>query len=168
MANYCENRLRVSGQAQDLARFQAQMAGIAESGETSELVFDAVLPAPLDLEGPDLWAWRKEHWGVEAAPGPHDVMLVEDNDPGGIIYIFPTKWTAPRGLVAALATRFPELTFDYCYTEFDSRLAGHVRYKSGQEAQTPLVAPANQDMVVALLDKFWPEMAESAREYYAA
>lgn len=165
MANFCENRLRVSGSVEQLAELRHSLAGSGESGAELLLDFNRVAPAPAELSGDSLAEWRQQHWGVDAAPGPEEVMIDEDDPAGSIDYIFATRWQPPFALIGKIALSHPELVFELCYAEFDAYWVGIADY-SGGEMTSQRPAEGTPDAVISLLDEHWPEMAASARDYY--
>lgn len=96
MPNWCQNSMKITGAAEEIARFK-QTCII-----DGELDFNAVIPMPENVrdgkgvDGPrtdaqDAWAW--EHWGVRWSTG-RDFCLIEDGA-DCLKCSFFTAWSPP-------------------------------------------------------------------------
>jgi len=124
MPNWCNNELRVSGPAEDIARFKQQAQGHnpwnrpAKDEKPSILNFHSLVPIPEHVlkagyasAGHD---WEVKHWG--ARWGACAVELVDE----GVEYIcyhFDTVWSPAVPFVKNLCKQWPSLTFILDYDE---------------------------------------------------
>lgn len=164
MANHCDNRVVISGDAKALAVVRDELASPGDYGGILDLDFMKIARPPDDLDGEELRSWKQANWGCESQPGEYDVIL-RDEGPGKLVYVFVTHWTQPRALIRTLAESHPEVIVEFTYTELDSRLAGTRRWEDGWLVEA-IAAEPESEAVVELLEGKWPTMAEVAREYY--
>lgn len=135
MANWCENRLLITGQGQGLDIF-AEYAE-SKSGDNELLSANAFVPYPEKFEEldrisddykekhPDDYAgcpadgynqdgyeWCCENWGTKC-----DFCVVNRTRIETVLeYVFDTAWSPPRPAILAMGKMFPALNFrlDYC------------------------------------------------------
>jgi len=91
---------------------------------------------------PDFWYnWNVKHWGTKwnCTEVEHDRTDNSDLsykakiEVGKTWYKFDTAWSPAESLVAALAEKFPTLTFSHSYCEAGEGYAGEVVYRNGLE-----------------------------------
>ena len=102
MPNWCFNRLRVVGPAEDARRFHKQGEGFSpwfapEPGSAPDaLNFHSLVPIPTDVlaAGYDTagHAWECQHWGCQW--GACHLTVVDEWE-GGALYEFDTAWSPP-------------------------------------------------------------------------
>lgn len=124
MPNWCFNRLRVSGPAKDLTRFQKQAEGFSpwfhpEPGQAKEqLNFHSFVPIPPAVQAAGYEAagyeWELRHWGCKW--GACHVCLVDEWE-GGVLYEFDTAWSPPLPFLEQVSLAWPTLVFVMDYEE---------------------------------------------------
>lgn len=83
-------------------------------------------------EAEDPYAWRAAHWGC-IRPADSDSVHLEDTEPGVLAYRLSTPWSAPDGIAATLAGRFPALSVELSYFHPALGLAGAIAFEGGKE-----------------------------------
>ncbi len=149
MANYCANRLNVSGDPAEIKKFR-------EKAASGKGVFDIApfAPVPEDLlaesapqrdrekaaeftaryGAPDWYAWTVKNWGTSRQP--HDCVLTVDED-DCLEYEYVTSWRPiGSGMFLRLSTDYPELHFELKYAEQSAGFWGKHSYADGQEYES--------------------------------
>ena len=124
MPNWCNNELRVSGPAEDIARFKQQAVGFSpwnappKDEKPSPLNFHSLVPIPdgvLKAGYEDAgYDWENNHWGCKW--GACHADLVDDNG-SELFYSFDTAWAPPIGFLDGVAKLWPSLIFVLEYEE---------------------------------------------------
>ena len=146
MANYCANRLNVSGDPTELKKFK-------EKAASGEGVFDIAPFAPVPEEllaetapqydkekaaefterygSPDWHSWSVKNWGT--GRHPHDGVLTTDEE-DVLEYEYMTAWS-PIGdsMLLRLSMEYPELHFEMMYAEQSGGFWGARAFADGQE-----------------------------------
>jgi hypothetical protein len=144
--DWCFNNLRMRGDADQLEKVREAVAGTG-----SMFDFERVDPTPAELagrrpdpctvalaamcgaaDGEDSLAWRAEHWGCIRPADPESVHL-EDTEPGVLAYRLSTPWSAPDGIAATLATRYPAISVELSFLQSARGFAGAVAFEAGEE-----------------------------------
>lgn len=143
MPDWCFNNLRLRGDAAQLEEFREAVE--------SALDFERVDPTPAELAGcrpdpgtvalaamcgaaeaEDPFTWRAVHWGCIRPADPESVHL-EDTEPGVLAYRLSTPWSAPDGIAATLAARFPAISVELSFLQSARCFAGAVSFEGGEE-----------------------------------
>jgi hypothetical protein len=144
--DWCFNNLRLRGDAEQLEELRE-----AVTGSESALDFERVDPTPVELashrsdpgtvalaamygaaEAKDPYAWRAAHWGCMRPADPASVHL-EDTENGVLSYRLSTPWSAPDGIAATLAARFPAISVEFSFVQPARGFAGAVAFEGGEE-----------------------------------
>ena len=131
MPNWCFNGLRVSGPAEDLAKFKNQAVGhnpwgkIPADEKPSVLNFHSLLPIP-DLVLKAGYAdagfdWERKQWGCRW--GACNVELIDESE-DHLQYQFDTAWNPSVEFVCNVRHQWPTLTFLLDYDEPGMRFKG--------------------------------------------
>lgn len=138
MPNWCYNRLRVTGPARDVRRFQAQAVGFCpwddpEPGEPPDVLnFHSLVPVPPDVlaarNQPTGHDWAREHWGCNL--GAHRAAVTQQWE-GGVLYEFDTAWSPSVRFVENVSRAWPTLVFVLDYEEIRAGYKGLARAQAG-------------------------------------
>ena len=139
MPNWCENRVTVSGDVEDISKLKE----FVKSGDCL-FSFQAIKPMPEELEadtynprqepnpdliskyGTDNWYdWRLAHWGCKWDNYSDDVV-VDADDEDFLIYRFDTPWGPPNGIYETLTELFPDVSISWFYDEPGMGMAGYL------------------------------------------
>ena len=122
MPNECDNWIRITGPAHLLQQFEAKPFDL-----------EAYLPIPEQYKGPqpkDTYMaasdWVQTNWGTRwiANTDTHkEVRLAPVN--GGLEATFISAWAPPLPFYNTLAAQYPDLQFEYEYTEWGIGFCGH-------------------------------------------
>lgn len=136
MPNWCENKLSIKGNAEDIKKFKDLAVGYSAWGSQEVddrpnlLEFHKLYPIPEEiLKGgydPAGYNWEILHWGCEWDP---DYILLNPHTKSHLIYEFPTPWKAPLALLKHIAPQWPNLEFELFYTEPNGHVKGMARAK---------------------------------------
>lgn len=109
MANYCFQQVTALGAPDEVEKFMAFVGG--------DKAFDvAKLAERLGVEAPSTI------WGME---------VINDIEPGKIVYEFETKWEEDHELIPALAKKFPTLKILHEYAEPTMGFGGVTEFIDG-------------------------------------
>lgn len=157
MADYCFNRVRVSGELGDVRRLVEQVRSAQSAFD-----FDRVLPFPPELEGitkrflPDgsqsvsvgehgaseavetqrlvatygysnWYDWEMANWGTCSNALAPVCHLEAEEDEGFAQYEFDTKWRPAVGIYQELSRRFPSLSIFWFFDVPASQEAGYLK-----------------------------------------
>jgi hypothetical protein len=144
--DWCFNNLRLRGDADQLEEVREAVAGTESAFD-----FERVDPTPPELAGrrpnprtvalaamcgaaeaEDPYAWRAAHWGC-IRPAERESVHLEDTEPGVLAYRLSTPWSAPDGIAATLAARFPALRVELSFLQPARGFAGVVAFEGGEE-----------------------------------
>lgn len=127
MPNWCENRLLVTGDKEQLKRFAEDICIDDEQPSISNLV-----PMPDHLQGIGDYGtgWALEHWGNKW--GDSDWFLCDYSDEA-IEVKYMTPWTPFHDKFwNAVSARYPKLVFRHSYNESGMGFAGSEVYENGK------------------------------------
>lgn len=129
MPNWCENKLKVQGPANEIARLKET----ASSGEREEeFSFDNLLAKPKEIDAapydPVGYNWERKNWGVKW--GPIESNLQNETSEL-LIYSFLTAWSPPIRGILSISKNYPELTFTLYYEEPGNAFMGRSIIKNG-------------------------------------
>ena len=116
MPNICDNRLEITGNAADIARFKNLV-----KGEDTALSLDKLVKMPSFLRLiqpggilPNWHSWRIRNWGTKW--DVIKVMLVNKSNES-IVYKFLSPWNPPVAWLKKAAKTFPNLHFKLTYKD---------------------------------------------------
>ena len=156
MPNWCVNKLTVEGPKTERARFFRAASGLQphesiierlNGREPPTLDFNVFIPYPAHFTELDALAeaerkkgnnhvkdgfnqggyeWCIKHWGTK--------WNVDCTRRGNVLR-FETAWSPPLPVMAAMATRFPALTFTLRYYEGGQGFQGKAVWRDGKEVE---------------------------------
>lgn len=131
MANMTYNKLTVYGPADQVSRFENEVAGAYSTGEPLALDFNQHVPMPELSTFGQSGSWAYRSWGTKALP---DVSETSRPVPGGLVYEFETAWSPPLRWLRYMGDLFPKLSFEIHYQiEDDEPLWRAVRVQGSEE-----------------------------------
>lgn len=116
MANYCDNRVTITGRSEDIALFKEKCM------PNGEWKFNNIIPEPVDLGDADLSDWRYANWGVNREV--YGVDFLEDTDEC-ISMFFDTAWGPPEGICEHIRDNF-KVHVSWFYDEPGMEIAGYL------------------------------------------
>ena len=138
MPNWCYNRFRVTGSAEDVARFQKQAVGFypwckPEPEQAEDVLnFHGLVPIPPEVLAagyqPGGKAWERRHWGCNFGACR---AAVTEQWQGGVLYEFDTAWSPSVRFVESVSRAWPTLLFVLDYEEPILGFKGLARAKAG-------------------------------------
>lgn len=143
MPNWCQNRVSVHGEADQVKDFVALVSG----GVEGNFSFQSIDPCPQELiVTPASWGNEKDkprheemlekygyanwydrnvaEWGTKWDVGETDYYDADDD--GYVQYEFMTAWGPPDGIYDTLVEKFPDLSISWFYDEPGCELAGYL------------------------------------------
>ena len=130
MPNWCENRVRISGDEEDIKKFVKLVQG---KGEEGDFWFKNVIPQPeyVELEtGADLSvlpydaSWTSANWGTKTEVGndiEHWDIHAEEAE-----WDFYTAWGPPEEICSKLREMFPNIDVSWFFNEPGMEIAGYL------------------------------------------
>lgn len=119
MPNWCENKLIVTGDKEDLLEFKEQVKS-HEDGIETDIRMNNLIHMPKELintvspwEHPNWCEWALENWGTKWDLTAH---LIGETD-SELLYEFDSAWGSPIKWLENIGPMFPELTFELEYRE---------------------------------------------------
>jgi len=127
MPTYCENRLVVSGNPDDLQPFVRQV-----QTDEQPLSFEGIAPTPPELMDEGWYEWRIEHWGTK-----WDADFYFGNASSRITrrkatYVFYTAWGPPLEWLAYASKQHPTLNFRLDYVDEGDFFSGTKEWRKGE------------------------------------
>ena len=142
MPNWCDNNLRVAGDAEALKRFVVDVTNEDESIE----IMKNLLPFPTKLEGKDIldkdgnvfgraftddgYNWCLENWGTKWGDCETEITV---NDPDYLVIRFQSAWSPALEGLARISTMFPTLTFQTDWVEEGMQSIGAASFHDGND-----------------------------------
>ncbi len=139
MANFCENKLVVSGKTKDIIGFKNDFV---RKG------FEVIMPIPADIKVNHVHSinWRCDNWGVKANA---EILDVNDNT----VY-FDTPWAPPSIALLKLASVKYRINIQLYFSESGLSFEGKYTIHAGQEIEQVIVNdmtnPINAQKMVEL------------------
>ena len=131
MPNWCENKLIVTGDEEDLLEFKEQVKS-HEDGIETDIRMNNLIPMPKELintispwEHPNWYEWALENWGTKWDLTAH---LIRESD-RELFYEFDSAWSSPIKWLENIGPMFPELTFELEYREGGMCFQGFAKAK---------------------------------------
>ena len=145
MPNWCYNNLTISGDAGEIAKFNAWLGG-------EPLTLQKIKPMPSELEdttsptppdqaekakelfakygAEDWYAWHVQNWGTKWDVDAEfdDASSTDDC----LIFNFDSAWSPPTNAIIELSNLFPNLTITLRYREDGCLFAGILRVGNGE------------------------------------
>lgn len=119
MSNWCENKLIVVGNEEDLIEFKEQ-AKSHEEGVETDIMMNNFVPMPKELvntvspwEHPNWYEWALNNWGCK---WDLDAKLTKETG-NSLTYKFVSPWNPPIEWLLNIAPMFPYLLFQLSYKE---------------------------------------------------
>ena len=155
MPNWCENKLVVSGEAEDIKKFRKLSTPKKGSDVTGDLSLGKLYPEPdytkikVKHAFPDIgkkeskyadtshawWDWRVQNWGtkweVDATLDCEEEDLLE--------YFFNSAWSPPVEWLVKVAKDFPKLSFRLHYDEPGVGFSGIARTSGEGEIEDQVI-----------------------------
>lgn len=115
MSNYCFQQVTAVGDTKEIERF---ITFVQAEGNGSTSVFDVkALAGKLGVEAP------ASSWALE---------VINDIEPGKIVYELETEWEEDQSLIPALAKEFPTLKILHEYAEPNMGFGGFTEFVNGE------------------------------------
>jgi hypothetical protein len=141
MPNWCDNYMKITGAAEEIARFK-QTCII-----DGELDFNAIIPMPANVQhnnatgedGLPVWyKWSCDHWGTNWNACDFGG---QDKEDGSFECVFSTAWASPVPVWEKMGEMFPALTFELggSSIEGDFAFKGSIRNGRLELRETPLI-----------------------------
>ena len=126
MPNWCENKVTVSGEPDEILRFMEYVKGKDIHERNGDIVknnfcFEKIMPFP---NGKYDYDWCIENWGTKWSPS--NVYLDPTEGDEYLIYKFNTAWGPPTGIYEHLDKEFPTLHISWFYNEEGVEFAGYL------------------------------------------
>lgn len=160
MPNWCENRLIICGDREELSRFIKEVRGRGpyehedvllqkaringfEGGEKREypISFHSLVPKPLAVQEHDVEdssKWNHRYWGVRSDLDEETGVDNWAEEDGVVDYSFLTAWSTSEAWIEAAAKLFPTLTFTLHYREMGNVVYGILACRGGQRSSVDL------------------------------
>ena len=144
MPNHVTNIVRVYG---DPEKVKAMFEDIKDDKiGLGSIDFNKVIPMPEHIfrgnlgmaerekYGKDNWYdWSIAHWGTKWNSYGYDGAYTPQDFDGEHIE-FQTAWSRPESVIAALAAKYPDLSFEHKWADEDFGYnVGHLEYEDGEE-----------------------------------
>jgi hypothetical protein len=138
MPNYCKNTLSVrSDKFEEIELFfeDNKTFNNQDKNNDSLLSFSKSVPKPEDEE--DWYNWNINNWGTKWDATDVGINNVSKNgipleSTNELIYYFTTAWGPALTWLGTLAKKYPNLCFEYEYSESGNDLYGKVMYSNGE------------------------------------
>lgn len=126
MANYCQNRLKVSGEPKQLKNLLGKLG--------KDLDFNKVVPMPKGYDKNEKWyAWCIDNWGCKWSPYDGSINIEDDGVEDGYAYLdFDTPWSPPTEFIKNASKKYPKLVFILRYEEEGCGFYGVAKAKNGE------------------------------------
>lgn len=115
MPNWCNNKLTISGNKENLSVFKNQVRG-----KETDICLNNLVPMPKELENTispgdnDNWYnWRLRNWGIK---WDIEARLADESE-NALIYEFDSLLGPPCYWIRNVAPMFPDLSFELYYKE---------------------------------------------------
>lgn len=138
MPNWCNNKLAIYGQVEDVKRFREQAIGYSPWHKIKEqnqnaLNFHSLLPVPLEVLSAGYhtsgYEWELTNWGCKWGGCPSKLV---DEWEGHLEYAFDTAWSPPIAFLTHLAPLWPTLIFLLEYEEMGMGFKGITKIKGNE------------------------------------
>lgn len=143
MPNWCDNNLRVTGDAEALKRFVVDITNEDESIS----ILKNLVPFPAELEGKDIldkdgnvfgktltddgYSWCLRNWGTKWGDCETEITV---NDPDHLVIRFQSAWSPALAGIERISRLFPTLTFQTDWVEEGLQSIGAASYQDGRES----------------------------------
>ena len=116
MANWCENRVTISGSSEAIAYFKKKCM------PDGKFKLNNIIPEPTDLGDGDLSTWRYDHWGVN-----REIVCVDflEDSEDCIVMSFDSAWGPPEGICAHIRDNY-KVNVSWFYGEPGMEIAGYL------------------------------------------
>jgi hypothetical protein len=132
MADWCNNRLKISGPRDDIKRFIG-----ASTDDVGSLSLSKLVPMPEKFETRNEWyCWSQENWGTKWDVNKEEKAMITLSElDQGLTEAncdFGSPETPPIAWQLTVSKMFPSLTFSLWYDEPVGDIAGLSEVKSGE------------------------------------
>jgi hypothetical protein len=140
MPNWCDNTLRVTGDAEALKRFVVEITNEDESIS----ILKNLVPFPTELEGEDIldregnvfgqaftdegYSWCLRNWGTKWGDCETEITV---NDPDHLVIRFQSAWGPALAGIERISRLFPTLTFQTDWVEEGWGFIGAAFFQNG-------------------------------------
>ena len=142
MPNWCDNNLTVTGDAEAIKRFVADITNEDESIE----ILKNLVPFPMELEGGDIldhngnavgqaftddgYSWCLRNWGTKWGDCETEITVNDDY----LVLRYQTAWSPALAGIERISRLFPTLTFQTDWVEEGLQSIGAASYQDGRES----------------------------------
>jgi len=142
MPNWCDNTLRVTGDAEALKRFVVDITNEDES----ITILKNLVPFPAELEGPEItalggevvgraftddgYSWCLRNWGTKWGDCETEITVNDDY----LVIRFQSAWSPALAGIERISRLFPTLTFQTDWVEEGLQSIGAASYQDGRES----------------------------------
>lgn len=100
MPNWCNNTLRINGDSQHINKLPWN--------EDNDFLLQSLIPMPKNKTPQEQYDWAIQHWGIKW----DCLIVIVDHTDDFLELEFETPWTSPHQGINAIASKFPDLTFE--------------------------------------------------------
>ena len=142
MPNWCDNNLTVTGDAEAIKRFVADITNEDESIE----ILKNLVPFPMELEGKEItykdgnvfgraftdegYSWCLRNWGTKWGDCETEITVNDDY----LVLRYQTAWSPALAGIERISRLFPTLTFQTDWVEEGLQSIGAASYQDGRES----------------------------------
>lgn len=146
MPNWCDNTLRVTGDAEALKRFIMDIT----NDDDSITIMKNLLPFPTELEGEEItikdgssgkvlgraftdegYSWCLRNWGTKWGDCETEITV---NDPDHLVIKYQTAWSPALEGLAQISAMYPTLIFQTDWVEEGMQSIGAASFENGNES----------------------------------
>jgi len=140
MPNWCDNNLTITGDAEAIKRFVADITNEDESIS----ILKNLLPFPAELEGKEIlnkdgvsvgqvftdegYHWCLRNWGTKWGDCETEITV---NDPDHLVIRFQSAWSPAIEGLEQVSVMFPTLTFQTDWVEEGMQSIGAASFENG-------------------------------------
>jgi hypothetical protein len=142
MPNWCDNNLTITGDAEAIKRFVADITNEDES----ITILKNLVPFPAELEGPEItalggevvgraftddgYSWCLRNWGTKWGDCETEITVNDDY----LVIRFQSAWSPALAGIERISRLFPTLTFQTDWVEEGLQSIGAASYQDGRES----------------------------------
>lgn len=132
MANYIQNKLKVTGSDRAINEFFDSIKSVGKTQEEARTIdFEKIVPPPYLVNNDRSIRWHYDNWGTKW----NSYDNYDKRDSYDTIY-FKTAWSNVLNLIKILSDRFPNLELEYSFFDEDfGANVGFYKLKNGEELE---------------------------------